>query len=71
MHDARMSACRCIVVDLAASSVRMISSKQAFDTVAGGSPCVITGFAFEHMVKVTHQPTMHGTLWWGGVELKS
>ena len=45
-------ACRCIVVDLAASSVRMISSKEAFDTVAAGSPCVITGFAFEYMVKV-------------------
>ncbi|KAL3134240.1 hypothetical protein ABBQ38_006671 [Trebouxia sp. C0009 RCD-2024] len=42
---------RCMVVDLATSSVRMISSKEAFDTVAAGSPCVITGFAFEHMVK--------------------
>lgn len=41
---------------MAASSVRMISSKQAFDTVAAGSPCVITGFAFEHMVQVSNHP---------------
>ena len=44
---------RCIVVDLAAPSVRMISSKEAVDTVAAGSPCVITGFAFDHMIRVS------------------
>lgn len=42
-------------MDVDASSVRMVSSKEAFDIVAAGSPCVITGFAFEHMVKVRRQ----------------
>ena len=55
-------ACRCILIDLAASSVRMISSKEAFDTVAAGSPCVITGFAFEYMIKVIHHSYLHPTV---------
>lgn len=42
------------MIDMAGLSMRMVSNKKALDTVAAGSPGVITGFAFEQMVKVSY-----------------
>ena len=45
---------RCIISDGPMSKV--VSSQDAFGMIATGVQCVITGFAFEHMIKVSQLP---------------
>ncbi len=44
---------RCISME--GQSMKVIPSKEAFGIIAEGCQCVITGFAFEHMIKASHQ----------------
>ena len=41
---------KCILSE--GQTLKLISSKDAFGIIASGCKCVITGFAFEHMIKV-------------------